>query len=186
MQNGASERNAGSPPERRIEFRIGVHLGDVVEEADGDLMGDGVNIAARLEGIAAPGASACRRTPIARSRGGLIGGQRSWPDPAQEHRRPDPGLIGCKPVARRGRSRRHPWLREVLGPCSTRRRNCGVAGRGRRRGVAARQRQSAGGRRDKGGNPGRATPVEAKRLSIVVLPFANLSNDPAQDYFADG
>ena len=44
------------PADRRIEFRIGVHLGDVVEEADGDLMGDGVNIAARLEGIANPGA----------------------------------------------------------------------------------------------------------------------------------
>ncbi len=40
------ERNAGLPAERRIEFRVGVHLGDVVEEADGDLMGDGVNIAA--------------------------------------------------------------------------------------------------------------------------------------------
>ena len=50
------ERNAGLPPERRIEFRIGVHLGDVVEESDGDLMGDGVNIAARLEGVAKPGA----------------------------------------------------------------------------------------------------------------------------------
>ena len=50
------ERNSGLPPERRIEFRIGVHLGDVVEEADGDLMGDGVNIAARLEGVAKPGA----------------------------------------------------------------------------------------------------------------------------------
>jgi len=50
------ERNAGVAPDKRIEFRIGVHLGDVVEEADGDLMGDGVNIAARLEGIAAPGA----------------------------------------------------------------------------------------------------------------------------------
>ena len=49
------ERNAGLPPERRIEFRIGIHLGDVVEESDGDLMGDGVNIAARLEGVAEPG-----------------------------------------------------------------------------------------------------------------------------------
>ncbi len=55
VQNGLAERNAGLPPERRIEFRIGVHLGDVVEEADGDLMGDGVNIAARLERIAEPG-----------------------------------------------------------------------------------------------------------------------------------
>ncbi len=54
VQNGMVERNAGLPPERRIEFRVGVHLGDVVEESDGDLMGDGVNIAARLEGIAEP------------------------------------------------------------------------------------------------------------------------------------
>jgi adenylate cyclase len=56
VQNAMVERNAGVPEDRRIEFRIGVHLGDVVEESDGDLMGDGVNIAARLEGIAAPGA----------------------------------------------------------------------------------------------------------------------------------
>ena len=42
VQNGMVERNAGLPPERRIEFRIGVHVGDVVEESDGDLMGDGV------------------------------------------------------------------------------------------------------------------------------------------------
>src|SRR6202008_267619 len=55
VQRGMIERNAGLPPERRIEFRIGVHLGDVVEESDGDLMGDGINIAARLEGIAQPG-----------------------------------------------------------------------------------------------------------------------------------
>jgi adenylate cyclase len=56
VQNGMVERNAGVPPDRRIEFRVGVHLGDVVEESDGDLMGDGVNIAARLEGVAKPGA----------------------------------------------------------------------------------------------------------------------------------
>ncbi len=56
VQNGMLERNAGVPEDRRIEFRVGVHLGDVVEEADGDLMGDGVNIAVRLEGIAKPGA----------------------------------------------------------------------------------------------------------------------------------
>ena len=55
MQDAMVERNAGLPPERRIEFRVGIHLGDVVEEDDGDLMGDGVNIAARLEGVAKPG-----------------------------------------------------------------------------------------------------------------------------------
>jgi adenylate cyclase len=56
VQTGMAERNAGLPPEKRIEFRVGIHLGDVVEESDGDLMGDGVNIAARLEGISKPGA----------------------------------------------------------------------------------------------------------------------------------
>lgn len=56
VQNGMVERNAGLPPERRIDFRIGIHLGDIVEESDGDLMGDGVNIVARLEGVAKPGA----------------------------------------------------------------------------------------------------------------------------------
>ena len=56
VQQGLIERNAGVPEDRRIEFRVGIHLGDVVEESDGDLMGDGINITARLEGIAKPGA----------------------------------------------------------------------------------------------------------------------------------
>ncbi len=56
VQNAMAERNSGVPEDQRIEFRIGVHLGDVVEEDDGDLMGDGVNIATRLEGLAKPGA----------------------------------------------------------------------------------------------------------------------------------
>src|ERR1700722_9416632 len=56
VQHAMVERNAGVGPEKRIEFRIGIHLGDVVEESDGDLMGDGVNIAARLEGVCEPGA----------------------------------------------------------------------------------------------------------------------------------
>src|ERR1700721_379504 len=56
VQTSMAHRNAGLPQDQRIEFRIGIHLGDVVEETDGDLMGDGVNIAARLEGIAKPGA----------------------------------------------------------------------------------------------------------------------------------
>ena len=60
VQNGTVERNAGLPPERRIDFRIGIHLGDIVEESDGDLMGDGVNIVARLEGI--PGGTSPVRT----------------------------------------------------------------------------------------------------------------------------
>src|SRR6202161_4700043 len=52
IQSAMIERNSGLHDDQRIVFRIGIHVGDVVEEADGDLMGDGVNIAARLEGIA--------------------------------------------------------------------------------------------------------------------------------------
>ena len=96
VQRAMVERNAGVAPDKRIEFRIGIHLGDVVEESDGDLMGDGVNIAARLEG----GRQARRDLPL---RGRLSAGQgaarsrghRSRPDPAQEHRRADPGLFAA-------------------------------------------------------------------------------------------
>ena len=55
IQEGMIERNAGLPNDRCLEMRIGLHVGDVVEESDGDLMGDGVNIAARLEGICEAG-----------------------------------------------------------------------------------------------------------------------------------
>ena len=68
VQRAMVERNAGVASDKRIEFRIGIHLGDVVEESDGDLMGDGVNIAARLEGIAEPGGiwtSTSRTSPSA-------------------------------------------------------------------------------------------------------------------------
>jgi adenylate cyclase len=55
VQTAMIERNAGLPPERRIEFRIGIHLGDVVEGSDGDLMGDGAKISSRLESVAMAG-----------------------------------------------------------------------------------------------------------------------------------
>ena len=55
IQNSMVERNAGLPEDRRIEFRVGIHLGDVVQEEDGDLMGDGVNVAVRLEALSRPG-----------------------------------------------------------------------------------------------------------------------------------
>ena len=72
VQRAMVERNAGVAPDKRIEFRIGIHLGDVVEESDGDLMGDGVNIAARLRGRRqARRRSASPRTPIGRSRARL-------------------------------------------------------------------------------------------------------------------
>ena len=113
VQNGMIERNSGLPPERRIEFRVGIHLGDVVEESDGDLMGDGVNIAARLEGIAEPGAiclseqaywqvKCAARSQVSRSR----------PDAAQEHRRADPGLFARSRRPRSGEGRASVAARE--------------------------------------------------------------------------
>jgi class 3 adenylate cyclase len=54
IQRAMVERNAEVAPDKRIEFRVGIHLGDVVEESHGDLMGEGVNIAARLQGVAKP------------------------------------------------------------------------------------------------------------------------------------
>src|ERR1700719_4251781 len=54
MQRGVAERNAGTPPGERIEFRVGINLGDVIAEGE-DIFGEGVNIAARLEGLAKPG-----------------------------------------------------------------------------------------------------------------------------------
>jgi adenylate cyclase len=87
VQNGLAERNTGVAEDRRIQFRVGVHLGDVVEEADGDLMGDGVNIAARLEGIAKPGAICLSEQAYWQVKGRLdLAARDLGPDPTQEHR----------------------------------------------------------------------------------------------------
>ena len=71
-QTGMRNTNAGLAQERRIESRVGIHLGDVVEEADGDLMGDGANHRRGLRAYARRGRSLCRRTPIASSKGGSM------------------------------------------------------------------------------------------------------------------
>ena len=110
VQNGMAERNAGLPPERRIEFRIGIHLGDVVEESDGDLMGDGVNIAARLEGIAEPGAICLSEDAYRQVKGRLDLavtdlGQTELKNIAES----DPGLFACRSASP---PRRSPPLRQ--------------------------------------------------------------------------
>ena len=92
VQNGLIERNAGLPPERRIEFRVGIHVVDVVEESNGDLMGDGVNIAARLEGIAEPGSVYLSEDAYRQVRDQLRRVCRSRRKAAQKYRASSPGL----------------------------------------------------------------------------------------------
>jgi len=141
IQNGVVERNAAVAPERRIEFRVGIHLGDVVEEADGDLMGDGVNVAARLEGLA--------------EAGGVCLSEDAWRQVRDKLKEPfiDLGEKALKNIARPMRvyALRSGSKAEAPPP-----------------NIASVEKR------------------EPPRLSIVVLPFKNLSGDPSQDYFADG
>ena len=141
VRTGMVERNAGLPLERRIEFRVGIHLGDVVEEADGDLMGDGVNIAARLEGIAKPGAI-------------CLSEQAYW----QVKGRLDLTVTDLGPTQ----------LKNIAEPIRVYSLEIGAPAQAKPAPAPA---------------PEKSTPP---RLSIVVLPFANLGGDSGQDYFVDG
>ncbi len=183
VQNGLIERNAGLPPERRIEFRVGIHLGDVVEESDGDLMGDGVNIAARLEGVCEPGAICLSEDAYRQVKGRLdlavtdLGPTqlKNIAEPIRVYslasRRPRPG----KPATPRRSPRRKGVPR--LAPLACGYRAVARSDRGQRLVSPLRPRDP---------RTVEPTSFEAAHLSIVVLPFTNLSGDPAQDYFADG
>ena len=193
VQTAMIERNAGVPPDRRIEFRIGIHLGDVVEESDGDLMGDGVNIAARLEGICAPGAICLSEDAYRQVKGRLslavtdLGPKelKNIADPMRVYSL----QVGVPALAKPAKSLEPaiPKKPASLGPLAA--------------GIAALLIAIAGGawwlvnanrlpaistKAPPAVTLNAPTPAEARPLSIVVLPFANLSNDPAQDYFVDG
>ena len=71
VQQGMAGREAGVPEAEHIRFRIGINLGDVVHETDGDLYGDGVNVAARLEQVAEPGGIVLSGTSADHLQGGL-------------------------------------------------------------------------------------------------------------------
>jgi TolB-like protein/class 3 adenylate cyclase len=177
VQRAMVERNAEVAPDKRIEFRIGIHLGDVVEESDGDLMGDGVNIAARLQGVAKPGGICISDDAFRQVKSRL------------DLKVSDLGPVPLKNIAEPMRA----YSLEVGAPPDA-------------RSPPANQAKSAPKRRSSfaslaaaatllllvaaGGwyilNGRAPKTVEAAHLSIVVLPFANLSGDPAQDYFADG
>ena len=185
VQRAMVERNAEVAPDKRIEFRIGIHLGDVVEESDGDLMGDGVNIAARLEGIAEPGAICLSEDAYRQVSGGSI-----WRSPisARPSSRTSPsrsGPIRCKSACRRRRSQRQRRTGAAARSAKTRSSLAPLAAALSRAIVIAGVRGRRWRLRTCLGVADE-TAREAAHLSIVVLPFANLSGDPAQDYFADG
>ena len=142
VQNGMVERNAGLPEDRRIEFRIGVHLGDVVEEADGDLMGDGVNIAARLEGIAKPGAICLSEDAYRQVKGRLDVYAVSDLGPTQLKNIAEPIRVYSLEIGAPAHAKLAPTP-----------------------------------------SPEKSAPP---RLSMVVLPFANIGGDPEQEHFVDG
>jgi adenylate cyclase len=183
VQSAMVERNAGVPEDRRVVFRIGIHIGDVVEEADGDLMGDGVNIAARLEGIAKPGAICLSEDACRQVKGRL--------DVAIT----DLGQTQLKNLAEPIRV----YSLQLGVPSQTKpaRRNTrfpAIAGIAALVVLAGGAWYFAGGPKFTAPGAQQSTAVAqttagattSPHLSIVVLPFANLSGDSSQDYFADG
>ena len=193
VQNGMAERNAGLPPERRIEFRVGIHLGDVVEESDGDLMGDGVNIAARLEGIAKPGAICLSEDAYRQVKSRLdlavsdLGTRqlKNIAEPVRVY-----SMEVGKPVSSKSVKTIQRNLVPIIAAIVSLIVIAGVANfyfeRGPKSVTRAPQPTTtstpAEPVKQATSEPQKASP---ERLSIVVLPFTNLGGDPTQDYLAD-
>jgi adenylate cyclase len=203
VQNGMIERNAGLPPERRIEFRVGIHLGDVVEEADGDLMGDGVNIAARLEGIARPGAICLSEDAYRQVKSRLnltvsdLGAThlKNIAEPVRVYSLEVGKLANPSPVktylAIPGKGTQRSFIIPtitVVVPLIVIATGVTWYVRGGLTSVTPNTPHPAGAStpaelaKQAAPEPPNLTP---ERLSIVVLPFVNFSGDPAQDYLAD-
>jgi TolB-like protein/class 3 adenylate cyclase/Tfp pilus assembly protein PilF len=187
VQSGMVERNTGLPPDKRIEFRLGVHLGDVVEEADGDLMGDGVNIAARLEGVAKPGAICLSEQAYWQVKGRLDL-KVSDLGPTELKNIAEPiriySLEVGQPAEAKPVSAATDAIKQERGTPAPK-----ILGRSSRWPVLAAMATllllaAAGGSYVLGGRM--TKPPQTGHLSIVVLPFTNLSGDQSQDYFADG
>jgi adenylate cyclase len=144
IQRAMADRDLDLAEERRLRFRIGVNLGDVIADG-GDIYGDGVNIAVRLEGLAAPG-GIC-----------ISGTVRDHIGDRLPYAFEDMGEQSVKNIAR-------PVRVYTFRP----------------EGIAGLPTASVSS------TASSSPPLAAPRLSIVVLPFTNLSNDPEQQYFADG
>jgi TolB-like protein/class 3 adenylate cyclase len=171
VQRGMVERNAGTPEEIRITFRIGVNLGDIIVE-DGDIHGDGVNIAARLEGIAEAGGICISEDAFRQVRGKI------------DAEFDDIGEQKLKNIARPLRVYRIPITLTFPAPSARAPSLSRIAGEGEpRRDVS---RKPAGlTRGDAVGEGKQALPLPDKP-SLAVLPFQNLTGDAEQEYFVDG
>jgi len=179
LQTVMAERNERVPESRRMLFRIGINLGDVIHD-ESRIYGDGINIAARLEALAEPGGVLVSSTVHDHVRGKLPftfadAGDRQLKNieqPVRTYRLLIPGAAftpGAAPPGRTTTANRRRWT--VLGLAAL----LVLLAAGGAWWIHARfvPRQRADG-------------TEAPRLSIVVLPFSNLSGDSSQGYFADG
>ena len=183
IQRAMVERNAEVAPNKRIEFRIGIHLGDVVEESDGDLIGDGVNIAARLEGVATGCDLSVRACLLASQGTARIQGRRSRPTEAQERRRARARLPAPpRPAHDAESARSHDEAARHLQALACARRRASLSPL-----VEAGACRGMRGWSLAGSAP--PWPREARTRpgsSIGVLPVRRYSGDEEQDYFADG
>jgi class 3 adenylate cyclase len=172
IQNGMVEREVDGPEDRRLQFRIGINIGDIILE-EGDIYGDGVNVAARLEGLAEPG-GIC----VARNVHNQIKAKLTLPfEPMGEHRVKNiaepvevwrVALDGAAP-------RRKPTVRR-LAPVAL---AAGVAALLALGGAGAWWWQNSGTMESA------ALPLP-DQPSIAVLPFENLSGDSTEERYANG
>jgi adenylate cyclase len=177
VQRGMAEWNADIPQDKRIEFRVGIHQGDVITEA-GDIFGDGVNVAARLEGLAQPG-GICVSGRVHEDAHGKL--DISFEDMGEQQLKNISRPVRVFRVVPNGPA-------GVLGKKSSGFLSRGWKGIGLRHAGMALVAVllvlfGAAYWRLQRSEP---QPSPARRLSMVVLPFKNLSNEPEQEYFAEG